>query len=202
MSLVGSGTGVTAESSNQLVARAGLRGRDAALIEPSLEIRVGPLSVEPVARVSGSLTGLLGDGLVVGAGRVEQGVASARRGVRDVVVVEERLDLRVGPAVEDPVLDRRIGVRGLVGSLMPVRLDLADKAVLVLLGTLLDLLAGAGDVVLELLGVPAVVGLSNLVVPVVLDQVDKVLAVGRGRVGHVVVGEPALKLSLMPLVVS
>ncbi|KAG9859269.1 hypothetical protein KCU68_g188, partial [Aureobasidium melanogenum] len=99
-------------------------------------------------------------------------------------------------------LDRRVGVRGLVGSLTPVRLDLADEAVLVLLSTLLDLLARACDVVLELLGVPSVVGLSNLVVPVVLDQINEVLAVGRGRVGNIVVREPSLQLGLMPLVVS
>ncbi|KAG9938486.1 hypothetical protein KCV05_g189, partial [Aureobasidium melanogenum] len=99
-------------------------------------------------------------------------------------------------------LDRRVGVRGLVGSLTPVRLDLADEAVLVLLSTLLDLLARACDVVLELLGVPSVVGLSNLVVPVVLDQINEVLAVGRGRVGNIVVREPSLQLGLMPLVLQ
>lgn len=90
----------------------------------------------------------------------------------------------------------------MVGSLMPVRLDLADKAVLVLLSALLDLLARACDVVLELLGVPSVVGLGNLVVPVVLDKVDEVLAVGRGGIGDIVVREPSLQLGLMPLVVS
>ena len=85
---------------------------------------------------------------------------------------------------------------------MPCVLNLDNEAVLVLLGTLLDLLAGGGQVVGKLARAPVVVGLSNVVLPVLLDEVGQILAVGRGRVGDVVVGEPALKLSLMPLVVS
>lgn len=85
---------------------------------------------------------------------------------------------------------------------MPGILHLGDEAVLVLLGTLLNLLAGRGQVVLKLGSVPVVVRLDDMILPVVLDELGQVLAVGRGRVGDVVVGEPALELGLMPLVVS
>lgn len=56
--------------------------------------------------------------------------------------------------VEDPVLDARVGRRGLVGGLGPRVLDLVDEAVLVLLGALLDLLTLGRQVLLELVGVP------------------------------------------------
>jgi hypothetical protein len=104
--------------------------------------------------------------------------------------------------VEDPASGVAVGLVGLVGSLVPCVLDLGKKAVLVLLGALLDLLASGGQVARELAGGPAVVGLGDIVVPVLLDEVGKILAVGRGGVWDIVVGKPALKLSLVPLVVS
>lgn len=85
---------------------------------------------------------------------------------------------------------------------MPCVLNLGDEALGVLLSALLDLLAGGGQVVGELVGAPVAVRLGDDILPVLRNQVGQVLAVGRGRVGDVVVGEPALKLSLMPLVVS
>lgn len=85
---------------------------------------------------------------------------------------------------------------------MPGILHLDHEAVLVLLSALLDLLAGGAQVVGQLGGVPAVVGLDDIVLPILLDKIGEILAVGRSRVGDVVVGKPALKLSLMPLVVS
>lgn len=89
---------VAADAGDELVAVAGLWDRDAALIEPGLEVRVRPGLVEPVAGVAGGLADLGGDGLVVGAGGGQERVASARRWVRDVVVVEESLELGLGPA--------------------------------------------------------------------------------------------------------
>jgi hypothetical protein len=104
--------------------------------------------------------------------------------------------------VEDPAGGVAVGLVGLVGSLVPCVLDLGEKAVLVLLGALLDLLASGGQVAGELAGSPAVVGLGDIVVPVLLNKVGKILAVGRGGVWDIVVRKPALKLSLVPLVVS
>jgi hypothetical protein len=113
-------------------------------------------------------------------------------------VVKEYHYLRV----EDPAGGVAVSLVGLVGSLVPCVLDLGKKAVLVLLGALLDLLASGGQVAGELAGSPAVVGLGDIVVPVLLNKVGKILAVGRGGVWDIVVRKPALKLSLVPLVVS
>lgn len=44
--------------------------------------------------------------------------------------------------------------------------------------------------------------MDNIGFPVVLDEVLKILAVSRGGVRNIVVGEPSLKLGLVPLVVD
>jgi len=88
-----------------------------------------------------------------------------------------------------------------VRCVLPETLHLAEKTVLVLLRPLLHLIAGRLDVVLELVRVPGVVGLDDIILPVLLDQVLKVFAVGGSWVWDVVVREPALKLSLVPFVV-
>jgi len=53
----------------------------------------------------------------------------------------------------------------------------------------------------ELVDIPAVVRLGDIVIPVGLDKVLQVLAVRSGREGDVVVREPALQLGLVPFVV-
>lgn len=68
---LGGNVRVTADRGDELVAAAGLRGRNAALVEPGLQVRIGPLGVEPVTRIAGGLTGLVRRRLVVGAGGVE-----------------------------------------------------------------------------------------------------------------------------------
>lgn len=103
--------------------------------------------------------------------------------------------------VEDPVLDTAIGLVRRVLGLSPVHLDLLSKALGVVLGALLRLLALESQVLLERGCVPAGVWGDDLVVPVGLDGRLKVLAVRRARMGNAVVAEPALKLRLMPLVV-
>jgi len=96
---VGGGVGVAADRRNELVAGTCLRYWYTALIEPSLQVGVRPRLVDPVTRVSGGLASLVSCLLVVGAGSREERVASARAWVGDVVVVEERLELRLSPAV-------------------------------------------------------------------------------------------------------
>lgn len=79
---------------------------------------------------------------------------------------------------------------------------MSEKAVGVLLGTLLDLLTLGRNVGLQLVGIPAVVWSGHLVLPVVLDKVYKILTVGCSGEGDIVIREPSFELSLVPLVVS
>lgn len=104
--------------------------------------------------------------------------------------------------VEDVGLDITGSLVRLVGGRVPVLLDLLDEAVLVLLGALLGLLTLGSQVAGQLVGVPLAVWLGDVVVPVLLHQVLQVLAIGGSRIRDVVVGQPALKLSLVPLVVG
>jgi len=104
--------------------------------------------------------------------------------------------------VEDPVGGVAVSLVGLFGGLVPGTLNLLDEALGVLLGALLDLLAGRAQVVGKLGSIPVAVRLGDVILPVLGDEIGQVLTVGRGRVGDIVVGKPALKLSLMPLVVS
>ena len=91
--------GLAAEVGDERVTGRGLRDVVATLIEPRLEVRVGPGSVKPVTGVVGSLRSLLSDGLVVLANGLQKGVALA--GLRDgnAVLVSEGLQLRLGPAI-------------------------------------------------------------------------------------------------------
>jgi hypothetical protein len=97
--LLASKTRLAAESSNHRVAGVGLGNVVAALIEPRLEVRVRPGSVEPVTGVVGSLLGLLGYGLVVVTDSCEERVTLAGLGDGNAVLVGESLELRIRPAV-------------------------------------------------------------------------------------------------------
>lgn len=89
--------------------------------------------------------------------------------------------------VEDPVLNAAVSLVGRILSLGPVDLDLLGKALRVILGTLLGLLALGGEVVGEALGVPAAVWCNDLVVPVVCYRLLEVLTVRGSWVGNAVV---------------
>lgn len=75
---VGSDLRVAAKRGNELITVAWLWDWDSTLIKPCLQIRVGPLRVQPVAWVGGSLACLVGGLGVVGASGVEERVAGAR----------------------------------------------------------------------------------------------------------------------------
>lgn len=79
--------------------------------------------------------------------------------------------------VKNPLLDISVCLVGRVLSLVPVGLDLLGKALCVLLCTLLGLLTAGSQVALKRLGVPRLVRVDNLVVPVVGDSLLEVLAV-------------------------
>jgi hypothetical protein len=90
---------LAAEAGNKRVTAGWLGNGVATLIEPSLDIRVGPRRVQPVTWVSGSLAKLGGGRLVVLADSLEEGVALAGLRYWDAVLVGEGFKLGVGPAV-------------------------------------------------------------------------------------------------------
>jgi len=74
LSVLAREAGLAAEVGDERVTGRGLRDVVATLIEPSLEVRVGPGSVKPVTGVVGSLRSLLSDGLVVLANGLQKRV--------------------------------------------------------------------------------------------------------------------------------
>lgn len=80
--------------------------------------------------------------------------------------------------------------------------NLLHEVVLGSLDLALGLLALGLQEGAELSGIPAAVGSHDVVVPVLLNEALKILAVGRGRVRDGVIREPALKLRLVPFVVD
>lgn len=129
-------------------------------------------------------------------------MAVDHRLTRDAVTITERLELAVGPRVQDPVSGVQPGMLGLVLRLIPVVLDLGDQRILVVSSGVLGLDALLLKVTAQLLGIPAVIRSNGMVIPVVGHEFLQILAVSGRRVGNVVVGEPALQLSLMPSVVG
>jgi hypothetical protein len=172
--------------------------RSASLINAS---HTGPSLIQPVARVGSCFSHLLGDGLVVLADFLEKSVALARLGNRNTMTIAEGLELTVGPSVQNPILDVGIGTMGLIFGLVPHTLDTIDERIPCILGRVLGLDALLLQIASEFLLVPVAVRLGNIGLPVLLHKVFEILAVGRGRVRDVVVGEPPLKLCLMPSVV-
>lgn len=88
-----------------------MRNWNTTSVAPFLKIRLGPRSVEPVAWVSSSLSKLGGDGLVILASSLEERVSVAWLWCWDAVLVEEALELRVGPAVAMLVVFKRNDLR-------------------------------------------------------------------------------------------
>ena len=93
----------------------------------------------------------------------------------------------LGIPIENPILHAAVGIRRRIGSISPVVLDLCDQAVLVRFGPLLDLVTFGGKVFLQLRGIPFSVWSCNFGLPIALDEVLKILAVGGSRVWDVVV---------------
>ena len=89
--------------------------------------------------------------------------------------------------MKDPVLHVLVRLGDRVICLLPGLLHFLEQAILVLLGAFLRLMDVTAEPLLQLVGVPTVVRLHNVIVPVILHQVLEVLAVGRRRVGDVVV---------------
>lgn len=105
---------MTAESSNHRVTGVGLGNIVAALVEPGLEVRVRPGSVEPVAWVVCGLLGLVRGGLVVVTDSCEKRVTLAGLGDGNAMLVGEGLELGVGPAVDLLVTMEHMGMYGCI----------------------------------------------------------------------------------------
>jgi len=78
------------------------------------------------------------------------------------MAVAKGLELAVSPGVEDPILDIAPSALSLVFSRVPNVLDLLHEGVLVGLGGLLGLDTLLLEVVVELVGVPALVGRDDV----------------------------------------
>lgn len=117
-------------------------------------------------------------------------------------MITERLQLAVGPGVQDPVLDTGVGVLSLILGLVPGVLDLGNQRVLVCLGGILDFNTLLLEISAQLLIIPLLVWADSMVFPVLLDELLEILPVGGRWVGDIVVGKPTLELGLMPLVVG
>lgn len=103
---------------------------------------------------------------------------------RDAILVGECLQLTVGPSVQNPVLDTGPGSLGLVLGLVPGTCDLSRESITVALSTFLDLDTLQLQVRGQLLDIPLLIRRDSIVVPVLLDKVREVLAVGGGGIGN------------------
>jgi len=84
------------------------------------------------------------------------------------MMVAERLELTIGPAIQNPVLDTGPGILSLVLSLVPNTLDLVDQSILVVHSALLGLNALQLQVCRELVRVPVLVRFDDVAIPVLL----------------------------------
>lgn len=91
-------TSLTTESGNEGITSGRLRSWVATLVEPSLDVRVGPGSVEPVTGVGSGFAELGSSSLVVLADSPDKRVALARLGNGNAILISECLELRVRPA--------------------------------------------------------------------------------------------------------
>jgi hypothetical protein len=118
------------------------------------------------------------------------------------MLVAEGLELAFSPGIKDPVPDTGPGSMCVLLGLVPVGADLANKAVFCGLSLGLSLLSLGLEIGTKLGCIPTVVGSNDMVIPVLLYKIFKVLAVGGRGIWDRVVGKPAFQLSLMPLVVG
>ena len=104
--LQASQTGVAADRGNESITVGGLGNRPSALIEPFLEIGLGPLLVQPVTGIGCGLANLVRNGFIVLAGGLDQDVALARLRCGNAVAIEECLQLGVRPAITGSAMIR------------------------------------------------------------------------------------------------
>ena len=81
--------------------------------------------------------------------------------------------------IKDPILHALVRRLGRLLGLMPSRLDLLNEPVFVRFPLLVDLDTGPAEIALEPRGIPAIVGVDDIIVPIFVDNPLEVLAVGR-----------------------
>lgn len=118
------------------------------------------------------------------------------------MLITERLELGIGPSIENPVLDIGPALVGGVLGFIPVRFDVRKQTILVLLSLSRHIVASSLQIRAQLGSIPFVVRLYNIVIPVLRDEVLQILAVSRSWIWDVLVRQPPLKLRLVPLVVD
>jgi hypothetical protein len=191
------GSGILSDGSNQLVSLGALGDRNSSLVEPLLEIRIGPGVVEPVGgvrrlgRSTGDTSGF-GNLLVVLLDILDELTSGSSRGNNNLGRLEQVVELLVGPGVEGPGPEVNIvvDVIGQLGGLGPgsgpglvgLVLEVAER-LLPVGGELLDVDA-------ELLGKIGGGGLvkgRGEVVPVDSDLLKESVSVALFGHGHAIV---------------
>lgn len=120
---------------------------------------------------------------------------------RNAISVTECLQLAVTPRVKNPVLCLSRCFGGVFLSCVPAGLGLGHQVIKSVRCVIFDVLATRFEKCAKLLSIPLLVGLSDVVIPVLLNKGLEVFAVSSSGMRNVVVGKPALKLGFMPLVV-
>jgi len=136
------------------------------------------------------------------------------------MAIQESFELTLGPAtptssqqtkskketidsrIENPALDTLPGSLGSLICLVPARLNLLDKPVLILLLLFIQLGPNIAEIALELCSIPSLVVIDDPRPPVVLHDLLQIIAVRGFRVGDIVIAKPAFELCFMPFVVG
>ncbi len=160
-----------------------------------------PALIQPTPRIRRRLPHLLGHRLITLAGLLQQHIALPRLWHRDTMPITKRLKLAIRPGIQDPVLHVDPRMLGLILRLIPRVSDAGDEGIPGVFCRSLGLDTLLLQVAEQVLGTPGLVGLDGVGAPLLLNERLEVLAVGWGGAGDSVVGEPALQLRLVPLVV-
>lgn len=87
------------------------------------------------------------------------------------MLITESLELGIGPSIENPVLDVGPALVGGVFGFIPVRFNMREQTILVLLGLSRHVVASSLQIRAQLGSIPFIVRLYNVVIPVLGDEV-------------------------------
>ena len=104
--------------------------------------------------------------------------------------------------IKNPVSDIGIRIGHRIRSVCPRGLDLSKKRILARSGTVLCFYAFSFKVALQLWSLPCIIWRHDLVVPILLDEVLKIFAVGWSRERDVVILQPTFQFRFMPTIID